>query len=75
MHVNDDPPYLAVSWDLEYVRSILADGGVLAGDDWSWNSVRLAVKVGLRGSQNFPKVAPEALSVKTSGYFSKDARA
>lgn len=67
VYVDADHSYSAVRRDLEDARSILVDGGVLAGDDWSWNSVRLAVAVGLQGSEHLLRSSDMSTYVILSG--------
>ena len=43
VYVDADHSYRAVVEDLRLAERILADDGVIAGDDWAWGSVRLAV--------------------------------
>ena len=43
VYVDADHTYAAVLQDLRLAQSILEDDGVVAGDDWAWSSVRLAV--------------------------------
>mgnify|MGYP001113806076 CR=1 FL=1 len=43
VYVDADHSYGAVLQDLHLAQRILGDDGVVAGDDWAWSSVRLAV--------------------------------
>lgn len=52
VYIDADHSYSAVRRDMKDARTILQDGGVLAGDDWMWSSVRLAVSVGVSRSED-----------------------
>lgn len=43
VYVDADHTYAAVLEDLRLAYSVLEGDGVVAGDDWAWSSVRLAV--------------------------------
>jgi hypothetical protein len=43
VYIDADHGFRAVSSDLQAAGKILAPGGLIAGDDWAWMSVRLAV--------------------------------
>jgi hypothetical protein len=43
VYVDADHSFMAVLEDLRLARSIVRDGGVIAGDDFTWQSIRLAL--------------------------------
>jgi predicted O-methyltransferase YrrM len=43
VYLDADHSFVAVLEDLRLARSVVRDGGVIAGDDFSWQSVRLAL--------------------------------